>query len=119
MELWNYGIASVRRFCIIFTFTYFHIFTLPRFHIRPRNAGGVVLSVEANPFAGLRDGVCFLQRRRDAEECLAVAVFSDVQGERPGVHAVDAGHAVLLEVFVQALFRAPVAWLSQVADDKT
>ena len=77
--------------------------------------GGVVLSVEADPFARLGHCVFLAQRRRDAEKGLPVAVLAEVQRERARVDAVDAGDAVLAEIFVEAFFAAPVAWLGQVA----
>ena len=129
MELWNYGIASVRGFCIIFTFTYFHIFTLPHFHIRPRNAGSVILPIEAFPRArlGNRPGFRNLRSFRifrnfrifricHAQIGFPIAVLADMQGKRPRIHAVDARHAILFEIVIKAFFAAPVAGLGQVAD---
>ena len=137
MELWNYGIASVRGFCFIFTFTYFHIFTftyfhiftLPHFHIRPRNAGGVILPIEAFPRARLGNRPGFRNLRifrvirifRNLRIChtqigFPVAMLADVQGKRPRIHAVDARHAILFEIVIEALFAAPVTGLGQVAD---
>ena len=45
-------------------------------------------------------------------------MLADVQRERAGVDAVDAGDAIFAEVVVEALLAPPVARLREVADDE-